>query len=315
MKALPVATGQGRYSFDKEQIPPIAAAVITFNPDVKRLAQCLESICGQVNSVYVIDNASENRLEVEAVALNWHNCTYHQNGQNIGIARAINKALAFAQNEGHLLLLTLDQDSVCPRGMIAEMLPGFGEDGVGIVCPFIVDVRRSMEGPSSSLPRFERVDSAITSGSLCSIDALRDVGGCDENLFVGCVDDDLSRSLIERGWAILRANRVVLDHELGELTPSHLHDTWLKLYRATGADIFRRASYKREVSPFRTYHAIRALVYMNRKFAGGYPSKRAIAKAFIMSVVRARHKFAILEQAIRGLHDGLTVSLPGKQEG
>lgn len=302
-------------SNELELFNTVAAAVITYNPNIDRLDKCLESVSGQVRLVLIMDNDTENCLEVEDLAATYDNCFYHQNGENVGIARAINDATTLAESRGCEFLLTLDQDSVCPPGMVQEMLLGFEGPRVGLVCAYFVDTRRSMEAPSDVLPRFERVETSITSGSLCRILALRDVEGCDENLFVGSVDDDLSRALIESGWDIIRANRVLLDHELGNLTPARFHDMWLGLYRLTRIDFFRKASYRREVSPFRTYHGVRAMVYMHRKYQTGYPTKLDIAREFVMSVMRSNHKFQVLKQASRGLLDGMRVPLGRRSRG
>ena len=91
-----------------------AVGVVLYNPDnIERVQSSLQSIFQQVNAVYVFDNSTkENNIIFSA------NTTYMTEHENKGIAYALNRIMEKAQSEGYEWLVTMDQDSVIPEGLI-----------------------------------------------------------------------------------------------------------------------------------------------------------------------------------------------------
>lgn len=285
----------------------VCAVVVTYNPDIERLYENISSVVDQVATVYVVDNASSNIEEIERAVAPFPKAIVIKNSKNMGIAHAVNKAAERCDKSGCRYLLTLDQDSVCPDGMVEQLLPLFSQERVGVACPSYFDKNRGFYNPRHSfLESCSEVNMAITSGSVCLMDSFRDVGGMDENLFVGLIDDDYSLMLRKAGWRILQDNEILLDHELGvvELTPRSV--MWESLFRATGLKLFHQLSYRREVSPARAYHGCRAAAYLRRKhgrsFTSGSPGKLLWRVA--ANVFRSNHPLTVFTQCIKGLRDG-----------
>lgn len=189
----------------------VVAVVVTYNPNPERLKENLSAISRQVDAVLLYDNASDDTASIETIAVTA--CDYYYLGDlNVGLARALNKALAKALNLGAEHVLLLDQDSIAGEGMVAGLVEQRRGD-VALVSPQIVD-RNKCEGfiPGEASVQIKR---AITSGALVSLQAWQNVGGFDERLFVDWVDYEFSANLRAHGYRILRNNQVMLLHEMG----------------------------------------------------------------------------------------------------
>lgn len=285
----------------------VIAVVVTFNPPINRLRENVVSIFTQVQRVYLVDNGSSNFNDIEALAKEFPNVAVVSNHSNKGISYAINKAALYCSECGCDYLLTLDQDSVCPPDMVCNLLPLFELGRVGLVCPSYFDRNRASFNPRHCSDKpYVDVDMAITSGSLCLIDAFKDVGGMDESLFVGSVDDDYCLMLRKAGWRIIQNNEILLDHELGVVEKAAHSEWWERLHRRTGIDLFHSMSYVREVSPMRAYHGCRAAVYLKRKHGVdcGPGRSRYLLRSVMSNVVRSDRPLAVLFQSVKGIVDG-----------
>lgn len=69
------------------------AGIVLYNPDLGRLKENIESICKQVDKVILIDNGSDNIREIEDLIKEYLNCILLKNGENMGIAYALNQIL------------------------------------------------------------------------------------------------------------------------------------------------------------------------------------------------------------------------------
>jgi len=207
----------------------IAAAIVTYEPDLARLSENLSAIVDQVESVFVFDNGSENAAELRALLARWPAAQLLANDENIGIAAALNALCRLARPE-HDAVLTLDQDSVSPPGMVEILSDIAGtHPRVAMVTPFIVDRNKmtlaeygQLDLPQTTMYTQAARKGAITSGALLSLDAWESIRGFDEVFFIDYVDYDLNQRLLLDGWLILRANRTALLHEVGRASP-----TWL----------------------------------------------------------------------------------------
>ena len=72
------------------------AGIVLYNPDLGRLKENIESICKQVDKVILIDNGSDNIREIEDLIKEYLNCILLKNGENMGIAYALNQILKYA---------------------------------------------------------------------------------------------------------------------------------------------------------------------------------------------------------------------------
>lgn len=201
----------------------ILSGIITYNPDINRLKENIRAVVNQVDQVLVIDNASDNAQDIWNLLNDFSNISLIKNTENLGVAHALNQEAEYGIKNGYEWILSLDQDSVAPSGLISEYKKYTDDDEIGMVTCKIKD--RNF-GELDYLLKEEQeikfVDGCITSASLLRLDAWEKVGGYYEPFFIDSVDFDLCSSLIEFGYKILKTRNVTLLHEVGQGAKVHV---------------------------------------------------------------------------------------------
>jgi rhamnosyltransferase len=194
----------------------VLAAIVAFNPDPP-----LESLCTALlssgSSVLVLDNASQFGQET-LIACQQAGAEVLRLADNIGVSGAL--AVAHERASGYSWLLTLDQDTRIDDGFVQALAssPSVRDPQVAMIGPRILDfasgdvLQGSPGGTTSAPPRF-----IITSGALCRVAALDDVGGFREDLFIDHVDHDICLRLRRRGWTIAVEAAVTVRHSIGQM--------------------------------------------------------------------------------------------------
>lgn len=207
-----------------EKCDRIAAGVVLFNPD-ERTEECLI------------------RLREQGYCL----CTELHHGKSWA--------------DGYEWVLTMDQDSILPDGMVADFSKYLDEPEIGIVCPKVVDKRRAyMEVQLDD--SIEYIDMCITSASCTSIKAWEQIGKFDEWLFIDLVDNEFCKRLVESGYKILRLNKWVLDQEFGKIEPKSekVQRYWIRVSKLLHNQNFAKFGYRKHVSLLRVYCTCRNII-------------------------------------------------------
>ncbi len=192
----------------------ICASIITYNPEITGLKKNIDAIRNQVKELIVIDNNSDNVSDIEEICKSY-NTILIKNDYNAGIAKALNQAVDWADQNGYTWVLTLDQDSVCSSRIVQIYKKFIDLPKIGIITCRIKDVNSGSVSEKKGRSACY-IDKCITSGSLTKISAVKEVGGFDESFFIDMVDDDICYSLTEKGYRILRVNYIGLYHEIGK---------------------------------------------------------------------------------------------------
>lgn len=166
----------------------ISASFITYFPDPVRFDAAYKSVASQVDNVIVIDNTVHNE----------------------GISKALNRAFEKAEADGYDWLITFDQDSVAPEGLVERLKADIaGMDNVGQIGP-------SYSNRKNSGKAVEEASHIITSRSLTNIAAWRAAGGFREEYFIDNVDIEFSIRLRLKGYKVLIDQGICMDHQLGK---------------------------------------------------------------------------------------------------
>lgn len=292
----------------------IAAGIVLFNPDdMSRTIACLSSISAQLERIYIFDNSTEPTDQ-----MNLENVVYLTENRNTGIAHAMNRIMEQAESDGYEWVVTMDQDSILPDGLIAAYADTIQKtERLGIVCPQVIDSRRAYMELKKE-PDEEFVDFCITSASCTSVEVWRRIGKFDEWLFIDLVDNEFCKRLTVSGYSILRLNKMVLNQEFGKIVPKSPRQQkfWIKVSKFLRNQNFAKFSYKKYVSPMRVYYTNRNIIYVNRKMkeygpvayrdnynCNGYPG--FLISFVLPSLLRAQHKGKVLKAIITGVYDGL----------
>lgn len=198
---------------------PLTVVIPTYRPtpDVVTLTS---TIVAHVESLVVSDDASPCTFdpvlrEISAPA------SVIRHETNRGIARGLNDGLKSAQEAGHTWLLTVDQDSRVDATYV-EHIYGFAHQAVdagtrvGAVGAQFV----SISGENIGYPETMRHGMCTThevfqSGTLWNVPALASAGGFDEQLGIDAVDAAACLRLRERGYEIVLAEGLALNHRWG----------------------------------------------------------------------------------------------------
>ena len=307
----------------------VCAGIILYDPDVERLKLSLEAVRTQVDRVVFVNNASgnaSNNADGLRELFSDSQYVWISNEENLGIAKALNQLVEFADSNGYEWILTLDQDSICEDGMVQKMLAiveaeeraviETGESAVveteenafaegkkiAMVAPFIVDrgVTDKDEKSGKPVPDSEDIKFCITSGCLTRVEAIVDTGGFNEWLFVYDVDREICIRLLRRGYRLVRVNNTKLYHEHGTKT------------------VYRRLLWKRVVyhnySPFSVYYMTRNLVFMLRKYGSEYAPRPffrwvRLFFAFCVKFIFESDRIQRLKAYVKGLRDGFSVKI------
>lgn len=286
----------------------VCAVVVTYNPDVTRLRECIDAVRGQVEGLLVFDNGTPG-IKFDEFVRGLQDAVIIRSPANIGLAAAINRGIGHAGQSGFSRALILDQDSIPALDMVATLQRALDELGceerTGAVGPQFLDTRNGVPAPFVRVgfpfnrklygAPGERIecDFLISSGSLIPLRVLEEVGGMDESLFIDNVDLEWSFRARHRGYRLYGICDAKMGHSIGDsVRPSR----WVRGGRFVHG-------------PVRLYYMMRNRVLL-------YGRKETPAKWIAQDVLRLFGKLARMSLLVaprgrnlramcRGLWDGL----------
>ena len=201
----------------------IAGTVVLYNPNKTEVLENIDTYIDTIDKLYIIDNSLNDNTGL------FVDCDkkieYVWNGDNLGIAKALNIAAGKAIKDDFSWLLTMDQDSKFKKGEL-KILQNYINDNfsnnskMAIVSPFHDTVLSD-----GNYPDPDTVDKPIivmTSGNLINLNAYKKINGFKDWYFIDCVDFDYCLNLVRNGYEIHQVNKVVLHHELGNTVKKQL---------------------------------------------------------------------------------------------
>ncbi len=270
----------------------IAAAIVTYEPDLLRLSENLRAVSPQVDKAYIYDNGSSNREGIEALLEDALSpISLYASGQNDGMAIALNRLAGMARSEGYEQLLLLDQDSVVDDDMIQLLLEVTADD-VAIVAPVIVD--RCKGEVFVGVDEITEEHAVITSGALLNLAIHKNLGGYDERLFVDHVDYEYCYNAVMHGYRILKQHKTSLLHEYGRLELAvriprrDANGKWqLRPYYRTNHALFRRKDIARSAAIVMDKYHYTSLYPNIKHYYGKFMLKTLLFEKSRVQIVRA----------------------------
>lgn len=201
------------------------AVVVSFRPSAAILTN-VELLQRQVSHVVVVDNTPQSHpVEVLNDLERLDGCTVIRNGENLGIAAALNVGIRRAISMGCEWVITFDQDSQVLEGFMDGMFSGLsaeaGKCRIGVLFPRYKDARLGTFLPTHRATNGDVV-ACMTSGSMVHADTFRTFGPMDERLFIDYVDLDYCLRLRAAGLKVIECPEAVLTHSLGRITQHKL---------------------------------------------------------------------------------------------
>ena len=209
----------------------LSAVVVWYNPKNKE-KENINSYIKYVDKLYIVDNSEkENTFE------NNKKIHYVFNGENLGIAKALNIGADLALKEKYDWLLTMDQDTSFKNDdvkKIFEYIKNNDMKNIGIVSPWH-DTKLHIQKPK------EEIDYPIdvmTSGNFLNLKIFKKIGGFKDEYFIDGVDIEYCLRLKKYNYKVMRLNKFSIKHNLGNISYKHffkkellcLNHNYLRVY-------------------------------------------------------------------------------------
>jgi rhamnosyltransferase len=266
----------------------IAAVVTIFNPDEKIKVR-LDSIFPFVEKLYIVDNSDQENKHISKYQQ--EKVEYIFNGENLGIAYAMNLGIEKAQSDGFNFLLTLDQDSEFDINSLENLILSIqSDDKVAIYSPFHKN-KFFTNLPSND--QYEEVFDVMSSGNILNLEITKLVGLFREDYFIDYVDTEYCLRLRKNGYKIIRVNSSILNHNEANLMRKSF---WGKYV------------YPPNHKPFRWYYKIRNFFYLRAQYRSDFPEyflkeQRNIINNIIKLILFEPDKILKLRFIIKGFID------------
>ena len=229
----------------------VAGIVVLYNPDEYVIDNIISYIY-QIDKLFIIDN-SDKSIEFVSVFVKSNPSTkYIFNGNNLGVAAALNTGAKLAIDEGYEFLLTMDQDSFASEGMVEKMIEQTrNEKNVGLIVPRYID---KIECSTSTDLRYLLCEK--TSGNILNLESFKQVGLFREDYFIDYVDVEYGYRLNLNKWKLIKVNSAVLYHNEGQIVAKKWFFKFVHPYN---------------YPPLRYYYRTRNLLLLKKEYRRAYP--------------------------------------------
>lgn len=239
----------------------IVAVIVTYNPNIDCLRVLLDNLNNSCLSIIIVDNYSTNEA--------FKNIVFKSNVELLSLSK--NQGIAFAQNVGIEkaikidadYILFFDQDSNVSNNFVDDLMSDYRKiyathEKIAAIGPRFIDENKGFYFPALRFNKHGLIDKIsvenistpievsflISSGTLISVEALKDIGLMKEEFFIDFVDTEWCFRAISLGYKIYMSEQAVMKHSIGDDT--------LKIYN------FNIPVH----SGFRRYYRVRNLFFM-----------------------------------------------------
>ncbi|MCU4523656.1 glycosyltransferase family 2 protein [Acinetobacter ursingii] len=216
----------------------ICTLIVTYNPDIHKLKNLINSLL-TFNGVriVVVDNNSSNIDSIKEIGKVSDLVKIEILSDNKGIAYAQNVGIQYAIEEQSEFILFFDQDSVIDSEFIKELYCDFNElirknIKLAAIGPRFIDEKNNFYFPALRLNKFGLIDKLsienisepmevsvlISSGTLVSVDALKEIGLMREEFFIDFVDTEWCFRALGKGYRIYVSGNAIMKHSIGDET-------------------------------------------------------------------------------------------------
>jgi rhamnosyltransferase len=220
----------------------------------------IPQILSQVQNLVVVDNGSSAEelgpLRAKRQSLGFE---LIENGENLGIAEALNQGIRWAQSHGYSWMILFDQDSGITDGFVSHMFSAWeshpDRERVGSLHPRYVDPETSIE---AAVPRASDGSPVLpmTSGSLMPGWIFDKIGWFASEYFIDAVDWEYCFRIRAAGYLIADSRQAKLLHSPG--SPAR-------------AVILGRTFHLSRHSSARRYYISRNSIVLCRKYFFSFP--------------------------------------------
>lgn len=196
----------------------ICAVIVTYHPTIPMIEN-LSNVSAQTDGLVVVDNGSKvaeiDPLRQASEAYGFH---LIENGENLGIAEALNEGIRRAKSNGYPWVILFDQDSRLTPDFVNEMYATWkshpNRERICSMHPKYIDPETGVEPVVWRAPDGGPITS-ITSGALMPTWIFDKIGWFASEYFIDEVDTEYCYRIRAAGYLIADSRRAVLIHHAG----------------------------------------------------------------------------------------------------
>ncbi len=231
----------------------LVGVVVWYFPENENIRN-IHSYLADLKLLVIVDNSDKDNSHL-LTEYDQTKIKYIPNLQNNGIAKALNQGVREARENGAEWILTMDQDSSFVNQDLKQYVQVANEfdeiEHVAIFSPTYFDSRADFHNHVAT-EKYSVIPYTMTSGNLLSVKALLKTGYFNEKLFIDWVDEELCIRIRLNNLKIVRVNRFILNHFVGNGT---------RKIRFFGVE----KSFD-DYSPVRYYYISRNVLYVSELF-------------------------------------------------
>lgn len=218
-------------------------------------------------------------------------------GNNIGLASALNNCINFCTDELHVSSVVLfDQDSRPKVDLPVRLEKSFkflqSIGNPACVGPHLIDKKMTGQTYLKSDEKYLRVKTIATSGTFISTEALNKVGMMMDGLFIDCIDHEWCFRASNLGFEIYVDQLNSMEHDMGENGIN-----WFGKYKP----VYR--------SPIRHYYIVRNSIYILKlkyvPFGWKFIESMKLIRRIIFYICFSIARVKTIRNVSRGVLDGL----------
>lgn len=198
----------------------LSIVIILYNPPDEVIQKWVNFTCQNqdVNIIFVDNSIKSNWCSTQI------NCVYIPLKENKGIATAQNEGIKQAIRDGADYIVFFDQDSDVDADFCSSLLCEYKrikqvEPKLAILGPTVVNKDTGIDYKSNGQDTnngYSIVGALISSGTLVEVNALRNVGMMEDDLFIDAVDFEWCWRASSKGYVCARTPHVKLPHKVGQ---------------------------------------------------------------------------------------------------
>lgn len=196
--------------------------IYNYKPNLFQIRNALHN--QEIDFAILIDN-SDNQSDLssyleEVFPNDMERIVYLRNGENIGLSKAINLGFNEAKKLNSDLVFVMDQDANFPENYFETLKSAFyrakeKDSKIGILGPIVSNSEIVLYSELGFRKEVSRVQNLINSGMLIPFTTIESVGIMNESLFLGSIDTEYIKRILNKGLTVYRLNRVMLWQNFG----------------------------------------------------------------------------------------------------
>jgi rhamnosyltransferase len=249
----------------------------------------MESYLDEVDFPIVWDN-TPGGCDLSSLVERWPHITIVQQGENVGLGAAYNRALEMAQQQGCTHLMTMDQDTKFIHFSLFRLWAGQQQDNI---------LHAQVGGYHRTDQEVEYPLIWCQSATIFPIAMMEKIGPFREDFFIGMIDAEIGLRALHNGYQIIQFNGVDVIHNVDVDSNVDLHTI-----------IGHRISVP-SYPPFRHYYESRNRILIAREYPSDFDSHYihrflfARLRLILKIILFERNRFRKISAIVSGLYYGL----------